>query len=71
MKGKTNGQPLSRTRRGESEGMNGIVEGEHKLMYPSWWEMLKRFWIWIQQKVKARRPTKVNSGITDANQSSR
>jgi len=51
--------------------MNGIVEGEHKLMYPSWWEVLKRFWIWIRQKVKARRPTKVNSGITDANQSSR
>jgi len=58
---------------GESEGMNGIVEGERKLMYPdtSWWEELKRFSIWIQQKLKARRPTKVNSGITDANQSSR
>jgi len=56
---------------GELEGMNGIVEGEHKLMYPStsWREMLKRFWIWIRQKVRARRPTKVNRGITDANQS--
>ena len=44
---------------GESEGMNGIVEGDRKL-YPdtSWWEELKRFSIWIRQKLKARRPTK-------------
>ena len=71
LKGKQMANHYPERGEGESEGMNGIVEGEHKLMYPSWWEVLKRFWIWIRQKVKARRPTKVNNGITDANQSSR